>query len=73
MAEEMLALLYAALSSPHGLVVRGDSFVKMSRGAYATRARANDPALKELSFQRSPDDPEREMWIVKCPRKSPNP
>jgi len=61
----MLELLYAALHSPHGVVVDtyGD-FERVRQRLYNLRRETQDPDLAVLSFVASPADP-TQLWIVK--------
>lgn len=66
----MLELLYQALHSAHGIVVRTDDVQFLRQKLYAERRKAADPALAVLSFAPSPVNPEGELWIIK--RESPD-
>lgn len=61
--EELQRLLYQALHSDIGIVVRcSPSFALVRQKLYAVRRELNDPALANLSFVEGPDD---ELWILK--------
>ena len=61
---ELLALLYEALASPLGIVVRVSNFATANQMLYKARKDCGDPALQCLQFRASPhaDD---ELWIVR--------
>lgn len=60
-----LELLYQALASPIGIVVRTSNFSLCQQRFYRARREAGDPALDCLQLRRSPFAPEGEIWIVK--------
>lgn len=62
---DYLPFLYQAATSPVGVAVRGGAFTVMRQEALQIRKLVNDPLLSGLQFLASPDDPERELWIVR--------
>lgn len=59
----LLELLYDALRSEVGVVVRTNNVERLRAKLYPLRKQ--DPDLAALSFVVSPVDPEGELWIVK--------
>lgn len=57
-------LLYEALGSPLGVVVRCSDTERARQKLYALRKECNDPDLDILSFVQSPTSP-LELWIVR--------
>ncbi len=67
-----LEILYQALHSPLGLVVRGPNFNTTQQRLYKARRESGDPELDRLQFRRSPFEPEHEVWVVKGQKESGN-
>jgi len=61
---ELASLLYQALQSPCGIVVRTNNFQLARQKFYATRREIQDSSLAELQFRQGPLDP-AELWISK--------
>lgn len=61
---DLLEILYTALQSPIGVVIRVSDFQLAQQRLYKARRDAMDPELACLQFRRSPFDP-LEIWIVK--------
>ena len=59
-----IELLYKALTSPYGIVVRTSDVKRLQAKLYAERKAAQDPALDGLSFTPSRTNPAEELWIV---------
>lgn len=59
---ELLAILYQAAESQHGLSVTTNDVNKLRQRLYATRE--GHPQLAALRFSPSPVDP-NELWILK--------
>lgn len=60
----MLEILYAALASPKGVVVKTNDVERLRAKLYAARREEHDEALNSLGFTPSPTS-EDELWIVK--------
>lgn len=60
-----LELLYQALASPLGIVIRVDNFQLAQAKLYAARRQSGDPELACLQLRHSPFDPEQELWIIR--------
>jgi hypothetical protein len=58
-------VLYQALGSPLGLVIRVSNFALAQQRLYKARRDASDPDLACLQLRRSPLVPDSELWIVK--------
>ncbi len=70
--DDLLELMYKALSSPIGVVAvsrtDGITSADLQAKAYRVRNSAQDPALHALQFTQSPTDASA-LWIIK---KAPN-
>ena len=62
-----LEILYQAVGSPLGLVVKTSNFQLAQQRFYKARADSGDPDLTRLQFRHSPYDP-NDLWIVKGPK-----
>ena len=65
-----LELLYKALASPSGIIVRAVDAQKTKAAFYILRKTAEE--LKVLSFITSPSAPHTELWIVRKPSETFN-
>lgn len=65
----MLEILYQALASARGIVVKTNDVERLRAKLYALRRETGDPALKPIALVPSPTAPEEELWIV---RKEPD-
>lgn len=63
MSLEYKELLYQALRSPRGLIVKTDNVRSLKQRLYA--ARKSDEELKAITLSTSPNDPDGELWLVK--------
>ncbi len=61
---EILAILYEALASKLGIVVRVSHFTTAAQTLTNARNRCGDPALQSLQFRQSPHASD-ELWIVR--------
>jgi hypothetical protein len=61
---ELLAILYQALGSPHGLVIETSNWNLARQRFYKARSDAGDPALQGLEIRRSPEHPDTELLIL---------
>lgn len=61
--EEMIPLLYQALSTPRGIVIKAVPLETVKAHLYQARVKASDPSLARLSFRTSPINPD-EIWIT---------
>lgn len=66
----MRELLYKALTTPHGIVVRTSNPDLLRQRLYKERKLAGDPALNSLILAESRGDPKTELWIVKNPKET---
>lgn len=57
-------ILYAAASAEIGIVVRTDNPIKARAALYRLRNLLNDPELASLSIRVSPEDSEKQLWIL---------
>lgn len=64
----LLALLYQALASPYGIVVRSSNVDTLRARFYIERKRHGDPALGRLVLTPSRKSPEH-LWIIKPPEE----
>jgi len=64
----MLELLYDALGSEHGLIVRCDNPLGLRVKLYALKSK--DPDFASLSFVLSPTHPKTDLWIIKTSRST---
>lgn len=60
-----IELWYAALGSPHGVIVSTSDPEKAKQKLYALRKEAGDVDLYLLSIITSPTNPTGELWIVR--------
>lgn len=73
MSEGFTELLYKALDSRIGIVVRTSNPDLCRQKLYAARAKACDPVLEELSIKPSHSSPRTELWIIrKTLKENPN-
>ena len=70
MDEGLAELLYKALASKLGIVIRTTTPELLRAKLYATRKELMDPRLEVLSIKPSYTHPESEIWVV---RKTLNP
>jgi len=63
----VIELLYAALTSQHGIIAETSSVERLRQKLYAARRELNDEALEALSLVPSPTN-ECELWIVRRPQ-----
>lgn len=63
MQDPLIDILYTALRSPRGIIVRTSDPNKLRQRLY--KERKTDPDLEVLSFNTSPFDAEGELWIIK--------
>lgn len=62
---QLLEFLYAALRSPHGVIVHTTgTLTEIRQRLYVARREANDPDLKCLAICQSPSNPS-DIWIIK--------
>lgn len=61
----LIEILYAALNSEIGVVVRTTQPDRLRQKLYAEKRK--DEALKNISINASRTDPENELWIIKKP------
>lgn len=61
----LVEVLYAALRSEAGLVLRTDDPARLRQKLYQTRRALNDSDLDILRFIASRADPENELMVVK--------
>ena len=61
-----LEILYQAVASPLGLVVKTSDFQLAQQRLYKARRESGDLELDRLQFRHSPHAPD-ELWIVKGP------
>lgn len=59
------AVLYAAIETPNGIVVRTDNVYRARAVLYRFRKELGDLTLAELQVRISPDDPEHELWLIR--------
>jgi len=57
-------ILYQATQAEIGIVVRTDNAAKARAALYRFRNSLNDPQLASLSIRVSPDDSEKQLWIL---------
>lgn len=57
-------ILYTAASAEIGIVVRTDNPIKARAALYRLRNLLNDPELASLSIRVSPEDSEKQLWIL---------
>ena len=62
---DALELLYQALASPIGIVVRVTDIERARARLYKAKADARDPALANLQLRKSPLGEPDVIWIVK--------
>lgn len=60
---ELLTLLYDALASEYGIIIRSDNPLKLRERLYPMRK--TDPSFADLSFALSPSTPETDLWIIR--------
>lgn len=70
MSQDLLDLLYSAAFADIGRKVQTESPEKLRNKLY--RIRNNHPALANLALIISPENPERELWIVNKPPETPH-
>lgn len=58
-------LLYEALDTPLGIVVRTSDPERLRSALYAARREAMNPEFSALTIQPSKVDPRSELWIVR--------
>jgi len=67
---EAQSLLYKALETPYGIILRTSSSDLLKRRLYVARAearKANNFDFDRISFQTSPTDPVGELYLVLKP------
>jgi len=64
-AELALHVLYSAIESPHGIIVRTNDTMRARQLLYKFRKDLNDPNLNLLKIRLSPHDTDHELWIIK--------
>lgn len=62
----LVDLLFEAVGSDHGLIVRCESATLLRTKLYPIRKR--EEVFTDLSFILSPDKPDTDLWIVKLKR-----
>lgn len=65
--------MYSALGAKYGIEICIESDVSIAdvmNQYYIIRRETDDPALRALSFVRSPNDPRNLLWIVKSARNA---
>lgn len=60
---DLLTLMYDALASEFGIILRSDNPTKLRERLYPMRKK--DPSFEELSFVLSPTNPETDLWIIR--------
>lgn len=63
----VLELLYEALNSEFGIIVKTSDPVALKQKLYAARRESGDEALLSLTFATSRTSPDTEIWIVRKP------
>jgi hypothetical protein len=63
---QCLTVLQAAASAAVGLCVRTNNAYKARAELYRFRKDFGDPELRALSIRVSPNDSERELWILRA-------
>lgn len=56
-----MEVLYSAVASAHGLVIKASNFDIARARLYATRKKLGDQVLDALQIRRGPND---EIWII---------
>ena len=66
-AQETLAsmILDAAATAPLGIVVSTNDPYKARATIYTTRQKLGNPLYAEIQIKVSPDNPEREIWLIR--------
>ena len=62
---QCLAILSAAATSQHGIVVRTDDPHRARQMLYRAKKDVGDTTLDQFQIRVSPDDSEREIWLVR--------
>jgi len=66
MKSPLVDLLFEAVGSEHGLIVRCENAAFLRTQLYPIRKR--EEVFTDLSFVLSPDKPDTDLWIVKLKR-----
>ena len=57
-------VLYAALSTPHGLVLLTNNPAKARAALYTARKTLGDPELARLTIRVAPNNVEKSLWLI---------
>lgn len=72
-AAELTSLLYQALGSRFGIVLRTDNLPVLRARLYKARAETLDEDLSCLQFRPDPSAPDTRLWIIKGEKKNESP